>query len=298
MTTQDHTDNSKTPAERFAYFIKERHSIYLRRQQKQPAPWTDDPILAQYRFCNIYRQLDRVTIWLNGNWYPAIDPKHMVFMACVARVFNHPDPLTVLRPVLRGGLSWSPDAVKHVLKKHQNHGGIVRGNAYIVSTNGRSVPFVDYIVDEVLSPIREALRIPRKNILLLSDFAEWLQQFQGMGSFMAGQVIADLKHATSKFDQHAVRDWWTFVVPGPGSKRGLNRLLGRPHNQAMSDKIFHDQFRVANFITDTVTGDNDWEAMCAQDVQNCLCEFDKYERARLGQGRPKQNYVHQNKELF
>jgi hypothetical protein len=30
--------------------------------------------------------------------------------------------------------------------------------------------------------------------------------------------------------------------------------------------------------------------MHAQDLQNCLCEFDKYERARLGEGTPKQIY--------
>jgi hypothetical protein len=28
----------------------------------------------------------------------------------------------------------------------------------------------------------------------------------------------------------------------------------------------------------------------AQDLQNCLCEFDKYERVRLGEGRPRSNY--------
>ena len=30
--------------------------------------------------------------------------------------------------------------------------------------------------------------------------------------------------------------------------------------------------------------------MHAQDLQNCLCEFDKYERERLGEGHPKQRY--------
>ena len=28
----------------------------------------------------------------------------------------------------------------------------------------------------------------------------------------------------------------------------------------------------------------------AQDLQNCLCEFDKYERVRLNEGRPRSNY--------
>lgn len=31
--------------------------------------------------------------------------------------------------------------------------------------------------------------------------------------------------------------------------------------------------------------------LCAQDVQNCLCEFDKHERVRLGEGKPKRRFV-------
>ena len=31
-------------------------------------------------------------------------------------------------------------------------------------------------------------------------------------------------------------------------------------------------------------------ALHAQDLQNCLCEFDKYERTRLGEGRPRSRY--------
>lgn len=292
-----HTDSLTTTADRFVYFIKERHQIYLRRQQKQTAPWTDDPILAQYRFCNVYRQLDRTTIWLNENWYPAFDPKHQLFAACVARVFNHPDPLTVIRPLMRGGIAWNPEAIKRALKLHQNQGGIVRGHAYIVSTNGQSLPFVDYIVDQVLTPIHDRLRFQHK-FLNLGALSAWLQSFQGMGGFMAGQVIADVKYRTERFSGGYMSDWWTFVVPGPGSKRGLNRLLGMPHDKPMSERLFMRKFAEAALIANKVTLNEKWPEMDAQDVQNCLCEFDKYERARLGQGRPKQNYVHQNNELF
>ena len=31
--------------------------------------------------------------------------------------------------------------------------------------------------------------------------------------------------------------------------------------------------------------------LCAQDLQNCLCEFDKHERTRLGEGKPKRRFV-------
>jgi hypothetical protein len=31
--------------------------------------------------------------------------------------------------------------------------------------------------------------------------------------------------------------------------------------------------------------------LCGQDLQNCLCEMDKFERVRLGEGKPKRRFV-------
>jgi ppGpp synthetase/RelA/SpoT-type nucleotidyltranferase len=33
-----------------------------------------------------------------------------------------------------------------------------------------------------------------------------------------------------------------------------------------------------------------------REVEHSLCEFDKYERTRLGQGRPRSKYVHKEKQ--
>jgi hypothetical protein len=30
--------------------------------------------------------------------------------------------------------------------------------------------------------------------------------------------------------------------------------------------------------------------LCLQDIQNCLCEFDKYQRVKLNQGKPRSSY--------
>src|SRR4051812_18417786 len=57
-----------TPLETFWWWINERHAIYLRRQAGQPFPWTTDAILQRYRFCNVFRELDTVTVWLRQNW--------------------------------------------------------------------------------------------------------------------------------------------------------------------------------------------------------------------------------------
>ena len=47
-------------------FAAERQRIFERRIAEQPGPWTDDPILARYRFTNAFRMSDRVTQFLIG----------------------------------------------------------------------------------------------------------------------------------------------------------------------------------------------------------------------------------------
>jgi hypothetical protein len=55
----------------FWYWISERHSIFLRRQEGKPKPWTDDPILRDYKFTNPFRENDRGTVWLRENFLEA-----------------------------------------------------------------------------------------------------------------------------------------------------------------------------------------------------------------------------------
>jgi hypothetical protein len=44
------------------WFIHERISIWTKKFLDEPKPYTKDPILANYRFCNILREFDRQTI--------------------------------------------------------------------------------------------------------------------------------------------------------------------------------------------------------------------------------------------
>lgn len=285
----------------FKHWIKERHAIYLRRKTQEAGdvfdtglyakPWTDDPILGSYRFCNVYRQLDKVTVWLNENYYPHFHTDHLPFAACVARLINEPDPLKDLLNVLptQKKHAFAPEWFQRTLEERKAKGLSIRSAAYIVSTNGRSTPFPEYIANEVLAPLwgSRSLYMPVDYSSLFS-YSITLKKFMGIASFIAGQIVADLKYVHPTMQK--MHDWDTFVVPGPGSKRGLNRLHGLPHDTAMSDEVFHERFHLAQKLADDVAFDNDYSPIHAQDVQNCLCEFDKYMRAYTGQGKPKQRY--------
>jgi hypothetical protein len=50
--------------ERFWRFVHERQEIWRKKSAGEPAPWTSDPILRYNSFTNVYRELDRGTLYL------------------------------------------------------------------------------------------------------------------------------------------------------------------------------------------------------------------------------------------
>jgi hypothetical protein len=159
--------------------------------------------------------------------------------------------------------------------------------AYIVSTNGMSMNKIDYVLDVVLIPMwkKRADLIGRMAKMdTMEEIHALLVSWHGLGSFMAAQVLADIKYTI----QHNWTDFHTFAASGPGSRRGLNRVLGLPIDSPWREEIFRDTLRL---LRDKVNVRLTMEPLTAQDLQNCLCEFDKYERIRLGEGRPKQRYT-------
>jgi hypothetical protein len=122
---------------------------------------------------------------------------------------------------------------------------------------------------------------------LLEEFFKRLKQYDTMGSFLAAQVVADMK-----FQGHArhAPDWWTFAAPGPGSERGLNRVLERPKDTPWRGATWHSALADLHAAINPMAVKHNMPKISAQDLQNCLCEYDKYQRVLLGEGRPRSTY--------
>lgn len=265
-------------------FINERENIRVKKELGVPrANWTSDPILAAYRFCNVRRNDDRVTRELRELAVSSAIGDDGWFWWVVARLFNKADTMRLIGA--HNIIPFRPDTVRKLLKRGREKTTIFNA-AYIVSTNGRAMDKVDYVIDMILKPMwQQRKRLRPSATDTLDVYHTTLLQCQGLGSFMAAQVVADLKYI-APLDKAA--DWQYWAASGPGSRRGLNRVLGRDVNENWTEKLWRANFYDLWQTTVTTLA---WETpLTGQDLQNCLCEFDKYERARLGEGRPKQLY--------
>jgi hypothetical protein len=274
--------------EAFTDFIVARHNIYLLRRAGVAKPWTEDPILQSYRFCNVYRELDTETKWIADNWRPKYgDHPDYWFAMVVARFFNWHETLDELTP-----LPFKADPMYATLTKREARGQKVFTGAYVVSTNGMKMRKTPYVILHVLEPAwAERVTVRPREGDALESFATRLQKLNGFKGFMAGQIVADVKYSDESPLAQAA-DWDTWAVSGPGSRRGMNRLRGVDYNQSVTEHEWRrlmDQLRPqTNERLKKIA--RHMEPLHAQDLQNCLCEFDKYERVRLGQGKPRSNY--------
>ena len=168
------------------------------------------------------------------------------------------------------------------MKARRARGDKVWTGAYLVSTNGHQMDKIDYIIDKVWLPVYNGLCYPEENETLESYWKK-LREFDGMGSFMAAQVVCDLKYTSVLAE--AV-DWWSWCAKGPGSVRGVNRYLGRPITSSLSDREFIDTIHEQG--EELV---NRGIVLHSQDIQNCNCEYDKYMRVLNNEGKPRSRYA-------
>ena len=265
-------------AELFIYWIKERDNIRTCKEMGLPKPWTKDDIFLDYKFCNVKREDDKVTRWLHSNWLqPYAAHPNIAPALCLARLFNWPETLeTIGFPE-----TWDPEYVRRTLKQRRAEKNKIFTGAYLVSTCGRPMDKIDYAIDIVLTPVFDRLRGPKKGDSLESYWLE-LTTYQGFASFMAGQVVADLKFIDPLRDAY---DWETWAPLGPGSIRGLNRMFGRNVSAIIKQAQGLKEMREIQSLIYKKLG----MRLALHNVQNCHCEFDKYMRLKNG-GQVRSSY--------
>ncbi len=268
------------------YWIRERFRILTKKQEGLPKPWSDDPVFQRTYFCNVRREDDKVTKWIRDYYSPHVAHPLFEYNILLSRFLNWPPSLEAIGYQE----TYNPAEIALVLGELSDKQKIW-GNAYVITTHGIKMPKLVYLCGNVLPAAYMALSNYRTAVPhhRLGATARVLQEIEGVGPFLSGQIIADLKN-TQGHPLEQAEDWWTFVQPGPGSMRGLYWFLyGAPG--AVNETSFINSFpRVRDYFDAAWVKDKSIPYLSNQDLQNCLCEFDKYMRVKNGTGKSKRVY--------
>ena len=286
---------------RYFWFIKERHDIYLRRfVEKELYPWTKDAILKTYKFTNVFRELDRVTIWVRENIRePYAGHPDLFFNLMMARLFNWPPTLAKIGFVE----NWDREKVYQVVHELRESNVKFTTGAFMVTgtLGGKGTKKDDQLVNYCLDPLWKLrhMFVPRVGDTLESACDRIADNTPGFGRFLTYEVITDLRH--TRYLGNA-KDIMTWANPGPGAHRGLRRLLGlgidvkgtrprSPERKYRMEKWPNDEeaIHLMRYILGLVIVE-EFPEFEMRDVEHTLCEFDKYERIRLQQGRLRSRY--------
>ena len=285
-----------TNQEQMIYWIKERDSIRQQKEAGKPKPWSTNPVMQSVYYCNVNREDDRVTRWIRTNWlYPTglddfgAEESTVVcytFAMVVARIFNQPDTLAdLMQPIdYDSDLSLWLENAETVLAERKAEGKRIWNGAYIISTNGKAMPKADYCLYllEQLAKRKDII----DNCTTLAEAHKRLMTVEGLASFLAGQVVADLKN-TIGHPLNKAPDWFSFSAPGPGSLRGLEwfweeKITSRNYQTAIDKAYELVEYELPESILDI---------LCHQNFQNCFCEYDKFMRVTNETGRSKRKYA-------
>lgn len=273
--------------EKFVYWVQERDCVRVLKEGGLPPPWSIDPVFQTTYFCNVDREHDKVTRWIREQ-YDYLPDEYRVSMALpnmiLARMVNKPESLHEMGWPFDKWRPWADALCDGFLDVMSKKGSW--GSAYIVSTNGRAMPKHEYIAGLLEQAFKQfdggvGAGVP----LTLAGWHTAIQAMPGMGSFMAAQVVADLKNTEGHPLQEA-EDWHSWASHGPGSLRGLTWF----HEKKITPRSFTEALVSARRWCHTNGHGALVEQLCNQNLQNCFCEYDKYMRVSTGTGRSKRKF--------
>jgi len=283
--------NDLTPQERFLYWIKERHAIYLRRLAGKPKPWTDDQVLQNFFFTNPYRENDKTTVWFRENAREKVPATKIILATTIFRWFNYiPTGEELIKRDLL--LQWNQSLALTVLSHVRGRGGKVFTGAFMINSPGgeKKLEAICRRINNVWID-RERLLARSLNWTSLRKAHVALSEYEGLGGFMAYEIVCDLRY-TEILER--ANDKLTWCNPGPGCIRGLYRIAGEEiknkSNAASPPKPKNWLDRMAKLLAITRTKLRGLPPMEMREIEHSLCEFDKYERARIGDGKLKRKY--------
>lgn len=280
-------DLREEQVEEFFATARERYRIKLRRENNPDSaePFTEDPVMQKWFFCNVFREDDKVTVWIRENVRRVMEGRWGQITAMTAcRVFNRIPSLRALYNC-EAFWEWDPRKVREAMKNVRP----VVGGAYVVRTTD-GMNKLDGAIDVVNHVAKECANIETRwdaENCTLQKMWEQLRMFPCLGPFMAYEIVSDLRHTWVLRKAIDILSW---ANPGPGTCAGLSwvaalNLGAIPYGRKKAQREILSAMQTLLILSHAdELWPKAWPAWEMREVEHWLCEYAKYVRAKhLGQ---------------
>lgn len=298
----------------FYYWMYERQNIWYRRfVLNKERPWTENKILHEYNFTNVYRQLDKESQWLIKNVIKKEkDPKCMLWKIIVFRYFNKHELFEFIGkvPSLE---DYDPKEFEKSVLAFKKKNGRVFTQAYMINPPKRKEDIeigierfycknIKYLFDNIDS-IWKCYKESKRP----EELDNKLRSLPCIAGFMSYEIYCDLTY--TKWFKYKDND---FVNVGPGAKFGLelifpNLFVNRKISRYI-DKLYFlrdnaDKFFKLYGFKFKYYNENDPKdyangmRLGNRSIEHSLCEFSKYFKMLENVGKPRQKFVPKTKKL-
>ena len=310
----------------FWYFVAERMNIWYKRVMlQQPPPWTDDPILQNFKFTNVIRDLDKLSLYerkhvlskiddIQPNWseHQITKWKQSVLLnIMIFRLWVKIDTYEVHGFIDLLDPSWEDkwnEAKLQLLKRRAEGTSNFTAAYYVNDLHGanpdpetksnktaNAIAMIEGWMNNIDNIYDQAI-VTAQN---MKDQMEFFKTLPCVGDFTAYEYACSISEITRYCKNHLVE--WTqdnATNVGPGAHRGINWIFEDKGNlndyqcilylRSIWKHELHQRGTYDRFVSQLpkeMNGDIDLRV-----IEHCLCETQKYNKAVTGSGRPKETF--------
>jgi len=283
----------------------ERHRMYCLKMLGAKKPWTRNHVLKHNFFCNVFRKLDKTSLWIENNVNrPFHNMPDFWKSIIVCRMISWVPTLEELKENACLYGDW--EKAQEVLTDRYLRNEKIFTSAFVINAVGYGTK-VNYLFS-LLKAIENKYPNFDEKIKSdsLNDLHTRLMDFDSVGDFMAYEYVTDFTYTYKKDDS----DIYKWAVLGIGAKRGYNRIFnGEPlknvdknylkrcnsifntWNKYITKQIHFEIFKTKEdyklkvknpvkqgeiFIENTFK--KYFYNLTMREVEHWLCEYDKYKR--------------------
>jgi len=317
MLPSESMDVCEENRKEFFYTLLERNYIWKKRfVDKQERPWTDNKIFQDYKFTNVYRELDRSSQWLINNIIrdESLDLKNLVWKILVYRIFNNPE--TFKLSVWPNGIpaydDYNEDEFYEFIKFVRSKGQNPYTSAYIYPSmkgHTKDEGYCKFVVPEIHKKLPEFMQLV-ETANTPEQIFEYLKNIPLIGKFTAHEFYQDLCYIPIYTDKTFMKFGQNdFTNVGPGSGTGIRLIYPslqykkyKTGIQRLKDECEEEVKKIAEEmgVRPLYIGWNK-ETKQYEISENCnitlnqiemwLCEYQKYWKMVKKVGKQRQVYV-------